>query len=128
MAVILKKKQVEVTPAPQEEISQRQLDALEAVGLAPEKKTGFKGITIKKKVTSFDKGARVQIVNDKFPWMEAYKHGDMGVIQRHWAAPESPHTKRPRDDIYEVLLDKARVPKKPVVLVALWELALAPVA
>lgn len=143
MAIIFKKKPTPVQPiAPTtevlaketEEMSERQLNALAAVGLAPEPK---KSITINKPevkkstapVSNYKgllaAGTKVKICFSLFDWVETYKVGDTGVILRDWATVMPPGaSQQEKEDyhLYEIQLDNPRIPSKPTVLVRSWEL------
>ncbi len=120
MAIVLKRREVQPVALPipvEDELSQRQIDALEAVGLAPAPK-----VVIKKKLTGIASGGRVRITNTMFFWIKSYKPGDVGAVRRQWPAPDTPFSSRPRDDIYEIELDEPRVEGQSHVLFGLWEL------
>lgn len=124
MAIVIKKKT--------EELSERQKNALDAVGLAPKEPVPHvpyheqydkkNGLLSDRKLSPPSVGDKIKIVNNLFPWMEHYQTGDTGKVLRMWTAPDTPHTKRPRDDIYEVQLDTIRQKGKGVALFACWEL------
>lgn len=111
MAVTFKKKEPE--------LSQRQQDALVAVGLSPNTQSK---VTIKKRPTGFTEGAKVVVTNALFFWRKDYRPGDTGTVLKSWGAPDTQYTKRPRDDLYLVELDEERVEGKKQVVFSLWEL------
>lgn len=124
MAVVIKKKEVQpvAKEAPQAELSQREQDALEAVGLAPEKKES--SITIKvrnKKAHVFSEGDRVVITNDLYTWIEHWKVGDTGTVRKyHPAVPEANGDRRYACVI--VVLDKPRKADRQEAYFHAWEL------
>lgn len=114
-------------PKVDEAMSQRQKDALAAVGLYEEPapmilpKAG--GTTIKKAVQcgTFSIGSRIQITNGLFPWLLTFKAGDTGTVTHMWPAP--PNTEDPtRYILYEIALDHPHVPEVPKVNLRGWEI------
>lgn len=131
MAITIKKK--EAVPVleglPADDMTQRQLDALAAVGLAPEAPkappppTVHKpGITIKK-LGSFAEGDAVTITNNLYSWVEWWKPGDTGKVLKVYSQstilkPEE----RKRYTVVQVKLDKVRVHGREICLFHAWEL------
>jgi hypothetical protein len=123
MAVVIKKKEVQPVAKAQEALSQREQDALEAVGLAPEKPTES-SLTVKvrdRKAHVFSEGDRVRITNDLYTWVEHWKLGDTGVVRKyHPAVPEANGDRRYACVI--VVLDKPRKADRPEAYFHAWEL------
>lgn len=121
---------------PEDELTQRQKDALEAVGLAPAKKVTpkpqpkvFHPVEPKVPVSSykgiFRPGTKVKISYSIFDWVEIYQVGDTGVVLRDWPTvmPEAiPLSEKERYHLYEIQLDTPRKAGKEKVLVRSWEL------
>lgn len=121
---------------PEDELTQRQKDALEAVGLAPAKKETtkpqpkvFHPVEPKVPVSSykgiFRPGTKVKISYSIFDWVEIYQVGDTGVVLRDWPTvmPEAiPLSEKERYHLYEIQLDTPRKAGKEKVLVRSWEL------
>lgn len=124
MAVILKKKVVELT--------EREKDTLAALGLGPDPTPHApSGVVIKKvgvvirKVGSFSAGDKVRITNDLYTWVEWWKPGDTGTVTKVAHAPSEAGEKRKRYAVIEVKLDKVRVHGREFCLFHAWELEAA---
>lgn len=120
MAIVFKKKAPDtgITASEEnQELTKRQLDALEAVGLSPQGK-----VTIKKKLGGLHMGDKVVFTNPLFPWIATHKVGDTGVVMKSWMPPASSYARIPKDTLYEIQLDNPRMEVKPTVLACLWEL------
>lgn len=116
-------KEAETTTTTEEELTPRQLEALEAVGLAPKKV----GVTIIKKPTKpllaeeFPMGALVRVTNDLWNWMPHYRVGDIGKIIKTWSlVPEAKGDIKLK--LYEVEMTPARDKTRPTALIKHWEL------
>jgi len=111
--------------APVEEMTQRQKDALDAVGLgeadptppiSQPKKLG------KKAAQYLHDGTPVRITNDLFSWLKQYQTGDTGVIVKSWPptggalTDEDPERYR----LYEMKMDTPRI--QDIVRVRCWEI------
>jgi len=90
MAIFIKKKVVPVVEVPvveeQQELSQRQLDALEAVGLAPEKpqEKQKKVLVLNKRAfKSVGVGDVVRLLNP-VPWNKKYEEGESAEVVKCW--------------------------------------------
>ena len=130
MAITIKKKEVPTLAGlPSDDMTQRQLDALAAVGLAPEPPKApppppvhKPGITIKK-VGMFADGDAVRVTNTLYSWVEWWKPGDTGKVLKVF--PQSTGLKpeeRKRYCVVQVKLDKVRVHGREVCLFHAWEL------
>lgn len=112
------------------EMSQRQKDALAAVGLYEGESTPIVshpkagGITIKKadQCGTFSIGSSIQISNALFPWIATWRAGDTGTITAMWPAPPDVKEDKARYNLYEVKLDKPVIADKPSVLLHGWEI------
>lgn len=133
MAVVFKRKAVQpIAPKESEsvakaenaeELTERQKAALEAVGLldTPKEATYSPAPPPSKQPEKsaypvYSAGDKVEVVNDLFTWVKAWKAGDTGVVTRFWNAVPEARAMGQGYGIVEVRLDSPRVPEKPVVL------------
>lgn len=120
MAVLIKKKVQPV--ATEDELSQRQLDTLYAVGLgsAPKKLSVAEQVQAKK-VEVFSEGQKVIVTNHLYPWIEHWKPGDTGVVKKYHPPIKECMGDR-RYACVVVRLDKPRNPNKVEAYFHAWEL------
>lgn len=116
MALVLKKKPVQPI-AQEDDLTPRQQEALDLVGLSPAPK-----LTIKKKLNYFPANTKVVVTNKHFFWIQTYKPGDTGVVLKHFHAVNTPLSNSPRDDLYLVRMDSPRIEGKEELLFSRWEL------
>lgn len=113
MAVVFKTKPVQLI-APDVPLSNSDLAA---IGLVQEEKKI--GVTIKH--SGFSVGQSVRVINDKYPWMDWWKPGDLGVVVRV-IPPVDVAPKKNLGRLFEVKLSKVRVSGRSQCLFRAWEL------
>lgn len=103
---------------PSSVVEEREGDALDIVGLGPSS-----NLKIKRPFARIPEGAHIEVTNEYFTWIEAYKPGDKGVVLKYFSAPHAPpFSKAPKTDLYRVKLDVPRVDGVEVVTLARWEI------